>query len=178
MQNFLKNTALATAIVFSTTMLSAQAATPTDASLTKLMQVTHTAEMIESSIGNQIEVIEPVITSQLEKQDLTPAQRRRANAVITKYVTQLLQGSKAQVSQIAQKDFIDVAKKNYTQEEVDAQIAFYSSEVGQSIVNKQPKVLQEFTVSITPKIMTVIDAQANKIMPLMEKELKAITGDK
>ena len=177
MQYFLKNVAFATVMIFGAGMLSAQAATPTDASLRQLMQVTHTSEMIESSMTNQIEVIGPVINSQLEKQDLTPAQRQKANAVITKYITQLLQGSQAKVSQIAQQEYIDVAKKHYTQEEVDAQIEFYSSAVGQRIIAKQSVVMQEFTLSATPKIMAVVDAQANQVLPQMDKELKAITGE-
>lgn len=67
-----------------------------------------------------------------------------------------------------------MAKNHYTQAEVDAQIAFYNTEVGQSILDKQPKLMQEYMKVLTPEVIEIANATREKLTPQLEKDLEAI----
>ncbi|WP_230656106.1 DUF2059 domain-containing protein [Psychrobacter sp. I-STPA10] len=181
LQKTLQSGVLATAIVFGMGSVSAQAATPTDASITKLMQVMHMSEMMEHMLGSKSDMIQSMVQAQIQKSDttpITPAQRQQINNIVDKNISQMLAKIEPQVNQLAQKGFIDAAKQYYTQQEVDAQIEFYSSAVGQSIVEKQPEVMQAYMVNIMPEIMGIMDKQMQVTMPVMIKELDAVIPQK
>ena len=49
--------------------------------------------------------------------------------------------------------YVQTAKQHFNQEEVDAQIAFYSSEVGQNIIDKQPSMMKDYMAQVMPIVM-------------------------
>lgn len=150
---------------------------PSDESLIKLLEVTRMAEMMQSMAGSQNDMMESIIQSTLKQEDLeqmTEQQRQQLTQVLTQYTQQMLAGTNEATVEIAQKYFVTVAKNHYTQAEVDAQIAFYSTEVGQSILDKQPKLIQEYTRVLLPEVIQIANATHDKLAPQLEKDLEAI----
>lgn len=150
---------------------------PSDASLIKLLEITRMSDMMQSVSGTQSDMMASIIESTLKQKDveqMTAKQRQEMTRVLTRYSQQMLLETNKAIVEVAQKHFITVAKNHYTQAEVDAQIAFYSTEVGQSILDKQPKLMQEYMKVLTPEIMEIANATREKLTPQLEKDLKAI----
>ncbi|WP_296202073.1 DUF2059 domain-containing protein [Psychrobacter sp. UBA3962] len=150
---------------------------PSDTSLIKLLEITRMADMMQSVSGTQSDMMASIIESTLKQEDLeqmTPKQRQEMMRVLTQYSQQMLAETNKATLEMAQKHFITVAKNHYTQAEVDAQIAFYSTEVGQSILDKQPKLMQEYMKVLTPEVIKIANATREKLTPQLEKDLEAI----
>lgn len=150
---------------------------PSEESLIKLLEITRMADMMQSVSATQNDMMGSIIESTLEQEDLeqmTEQQRQEMMRMLTQYSQQILTETNKATVEVAQKHFVTVAKKHYTQAEVDAQIAFYSTEVGQSILDKQPKLMQEYMRVLTPEVIQVANATREKLAPQLEKDLKAI----
>lgn len=150
---------------------------PSDTSLIKLLEITRMADMMQSVSGTQSDMMASIIESTLKQEDLeqmTAKQRQEMMRVLTKYSQQMLAETNKATVEMAQKYFITVAKNHYTQAEVDAQIAFYNTEVGQSILDKQPKLMQEYMKVLTPEVIEIANATREKLTPQLEKDLEAI----
>ena len=150
---------------------------PSDTSLIKLLEITRMADMMQSVSGTQSDMMAFIIESTLKQEDLeqmTAKQRQEMMRVLTQYSQQMLAETNKATVEMAQKHFITVAKNHYTQAEVDAQIAFYNTEVGQSILDKQPKLMQEYMKVLTPEVIEIANATREKLTPQLEKDLEAI----
>lgn len=150
---------------------------PSDTSLIKLLEITRMADMMQSVSGTQSDMMASIIKSTLKQEDLeqmTAKQRQEMMRVLTQYSQQMLAETNKATVEMAQKHFITVAKNHYTQAEVDAQIAFYNTEVGQSILDKQPKLMQEYMKVLTPEVIEIANATREKLTPQLEKDLEAI----
>ena len=150
---------------------------PSDTSLIKLLEITRMADMMQSVSGTQSDMMASIIESTLKQEDLeqmTAKQRQEMMRVLTQYSQQMLAETNKATVEMAQKHFITVAKNHYTQAEVDAQIAFYSTQVGQSILDKQPKLMQEYMKVLTPEVIEIANATREKLTPQLEKDLEAI----
>ena len=150
---------------------------PSDTSLIKLLEITRMADMMQSVSGTQSDMMASIIESTLKQEDLeqmTAKQRQEMMRVLTQYSQQMLAETNKATVEMAQKHFITVAKNHYTQAEVDAQIAFYNTEVGQSILDKQPKLMQEYMKVLTPEVIEIANATREKLTPQLEKDLEAI----
>ncbi|SJM71893.1 DUF2059 domain-containing protein [Psychrobacter piechaudii] len=148
-----------------------------DTSLIKLLEITRMADMMQSVSGTQSDMMAFIIESTLKQEDLeqmTAKQRQEMMRVLTQYSQQMLAETNKATVEMAQKHFITVAKNHYTQAEVDAQIAFYNTEVGQSILDKQPKLMQEYMKVLTPEVIEIANATREKLTPQLEKDLEAI----
>ncbi|WP_131669792.1 DUF2059 domain-containing protein [Psychrobacter pygoscelis] len=155
-----------------------QAAVPTDASLKQLMVVTKSSEMMEQMITPDNNMMDQLLQSSLEsfpQDEMDDHQRQELSRIISKYNKEMF--NEAFVNKIEEQmiaAYIRSAKKHFTQEEVDAQIDFYSTDVGQSIVNKQPAMLQEYMKEAMPIAMEASMQQIQKIMPKMQAEIEAL----
>lgn len=150
---------------------------PSDTSLIKLLEITRMADMMQSVSGTQSDMMASIIESTLKQEDLeqmTAKQRQEMMRVLTQYSQQMLAETNKATVEMAQKHFITVAKNHYTQAEVDAQIAFYNTDVGQSILDKQPKLMQEYMKVLTPEVVEIANATREKLTPQLEKDLEAI----
>lgn len=150
---------------------------PSDSSLIKLLEITRMADMMQSVSGTQSDMMASIIESTLKQEDLeqmTAKQRQEMMRVLTQYSQQMLAETNKAKVEMAQKHFITVAKNHYTQAEVDAQIAFYSTQMGQSILDKQPKLMQEYMKVLTPEVVEIANATREKLTPQLEKDLEAI----
>lgn len=178
MTHFFKTCALACVMSLSVATMSAQAATPSDASLVKLMQITKAAEQIKQMTSPDAGMMEQMVQGSLKgipDSEISPNQRQQLGKIINKYNRQVF--DEAYVKQMTEqmtKAYIASAKKHFTQEEVDAQIAFYGSPVGQNIINKQPAMVQDYMNSVMPEVMESTMKRMQEVMPKMQAEIAAL----
>lgn len=129
---------------------AAFAAPPSEESLERLMQVQHVDKMLDEMFAKVPDMTLQMLETQgvlgnvpKDKQPAfrAAAQRYMENMSAEVRSPEFLHRFKAL--------FAAEAAKTYTQEEVDALIAFYSTPVGQSVLAKQPQFFERFTPSLT-----------------------------
>jgi hypothetical protein len=180
MKSILKKSAFAISLslsVMAIPTLSAQAAVPTDASLMKLIKVTKVIEtMNDMSSDNEVtEQVMQTMLASMPNSELTAAQRKRFDEIVLKYSKEMT--SKDNVETLNRQitnAYVQSAKQHFSQEEVDAQIAFYSSQVGQSIVDKQPEMMKDYMAKIMPVVMESTMKKLQEVMPKMAEDIKAL----
>lgn len=159
---------------------------PSDTSIIKLMQVMHIDEQITGIINGQQAAID-VINSQTTnaKQStagdkLNKRQRElqtKIQGVLGQYTKIMGEGiDQATDSETMTQAYITAAKAHYSQTEVDAQIKFYDTPVGQSILAKQPQVTAAFLQqSLSNEMdMSATKEQLSQLIPQMKQIIKDI----
>lgn len=124
---------------------TAQAAVPTDASLLRLIEVTKVVEQLNDMFnGNAAdmtaqETLVPLADEAIEFHKIDDNEG-------LEYFNQLLM-------EAYKTAYIKVAKKHYNQQEINAQIDFYSSDIGQSLVSKQAVFTKDYTAEFEANII-------------------------
>lgn len=179
----LKNTVFAVSLSISAVSLmavptlSVQAAVPTDASLLKLIKVTKVVEMMNdmSSDSGITDQVTQSMLSSLPIDNLSADQRQRLEDIVSKYSKEMTDNNdRDSVNQQVIKVYMETAKQHFDQAEVDAQIAFYSSKAGQSIINKQPAMMKDYMTKVMPIVMESTMEKVQDIMPRMAADIKAL----
>lgn len=167
-------------LTLTVTSLPAIATTPTDASLAKLMQVMDMDNMMNSMLKNSENMLANTMRQvPLPIENLSASQHQQVRGVMTNYSNKMLQElNTPELREQVRQAFIKAAKQGYTQAEVDAQINFYGSRVGQSIIQKQPQVMQNYIQTVMPLIMQRSMQASQKYIPQMQQELEAIVNQK
>ena len=157
---------------------------PTDASVLKLMQVMHVDEQIDAIINGQ-QAVSDILEEQGNKSRVNEAklnkrQRELAKnmqSVLAQY-TKILAGG---VQGTANKEeltqaYLAAAKAHYNQQEVNALIGFYDTQIGQSILEKNPKVTSEFLKASLPDEaeMKQTTEQLEELMPQIKQLIKGV----
>lgn len=161
---------------------------PTDASIIKLMQVMHIDEQIQSIVNGQQAAIDAINTQtqqqaknrsqQANDKPLNKRQRQlqeQIQSVLGQYAKIMSNGiGEATDEQTLTQAYINAAKAYYTQSEVDAQIGFYDTEIGQSILAKQPQTTAAFLQKSLPADTSETEAQLGELLPQMKQIIKGI----
>lgn len=157
---------------------------PSDASVVKLMQVMHIDEQIEAIVNSQ-QAVADILQQQGDKtsaddKKLNKRQREMAKnmqGILAQY-TKILAGG---IESTATKEemveaYKAAAKAHYTQQEVNALIEFYDTPMGQSILEKNPKVTSEFLSASLPdqEEMKQTTQQLEQLMPQIKQVIKDI----
>ncbi|WP_201542587.1 DUF2059 domain-containing protein [Psychrobacter faecalis] len=161
---------------------------PSDVSIIKLMQVMHIDEQIQSSINGQQAAID-AINTQTKNQNQSSNQRasdqplnkrqrelqEQIQSVLGQYAKIMTEGiGNAADAQTLTQAYISAAKTYYTQAEVDAQIKFYDTAVGQSILAKQPQITAAFLQQSLPEDTSETEAQLSELLPQMKQIIKGV----
>lgn len=159
MRSILKSTAMALALslnaatVLAVPTLSVQAAVPTDASLAKLIEVTKVIEQLDEtfSIEQMNDMFNGDSTESIAQETLAPLadeaiQSNKVDDEGLEYFNQLFVES-------YKKAYIKAAKKHYNQQEVDALIDFYSSDIGRGIASKQSVFAKDYIAGFEANII-------------------------
>lgn len=147
--------------------LSAQAAVPTDASLTRLIKVTKVLEQLNELTGVMFRDNSAVDISSQENLQPLPNNKNNNSDGLDDFTQSIIE--------VYLKSYITVVKRHYTQQEVDAMIAFYSSDLGQSIVDKQALVAKDYIMKFESDFISfAIQDNIN----LMDKEIEGLEPDK
>ena len=143
---------------------NAFAAPPSDASLERLFEVQRMESMLDQSFQGlqrtqNFVLSEPDIQESLR--NIPEEKRPQVVAILKKYAEQSVADIntpkvRAQMRKVA----LEEMKAFYTQEEVNALIDFYSTPIGQSVLDKTPRYVEATVKSMMPIIMK--HAQANQ----------------
>ena len=161
---------------------------PTDVSIIKLMQVMHIDEQIQSIVNGQQAAIDAINTQtknhnqssnqRASDQPLNKRQRElqeQIQSVLGQYTKIMTEGiGNAGDAQTLTQAYISAAKTYYTQAEVDAQIKFYDTAVGQSILAKQPQITAAFLQQSLPEDTSETEAQLSELLPQMKQIIKGV----
>lgn len=161
---------------------------PTDVSIIKLMQVMHIDAQIQSIVNGQQAAID-AINTQTKNQNQSSNQRasdqplnkrqrelqEQIQSVLGQYTKIMTEGiGNAADAQTLTQAYISAAKTYYTQAEVDAQIKFYDTAVGQSILAKQPQITAAFLQQSLPEDTSETEAQLSELLPQMKQIIKGV----
>ena len=155
---------------------------PTDISIIKLMQVMHIDEQIQSIVDGKQAAINAINTQAQNQQatdgPLNKRQRELQNqiqSVLGHYAKIMTNGigNTADIQTLTQA-YISAAKTYYTQAEVDAQIKFYDTVVGQNILAKQPQITAAFLKQSLPQDTPETESQLSELLPQMKQIVKGI----
>ena len=161
---------------------------PTDVSIIKLMQVMHIDAQIQSIVNGQQAAIDAINTQtknhnqssnqRASDQQLNKRQRElqeQIQSVLGQYTKIMTEGiGNAADAQTLTQAYISAAKTYYTQAEVDAQIKFYDTAIGQSILAKQPQITAAFLQQSLPEDTSETEAQLSELLPQMKQIIKGV----
>ena len=153
---------------------------PTDASLDKLIKVLHIDKMIDEMIAQRQQAASMMkgLPQELPMDENAGIFSRHAQKqlknIFVKYSTVLGQQLDQPISkQQLQQAYQAIAKKTYTQAEVDALNQFYETPMGQRILSKQSQVSSEFVQVMMPTLIGDT-TQLEKAMPSLQKDIEKI----
>ena len=157
---------------------NAFAAQPSDASLERLFEVQKMDVLLDQSFQSMEGIVLSDPNVQKFLKDAPEDKRPQLEAVLKKYATQsIAEINTPQVRAQLRKAALDGMKTVYTQEEVNALIGFYSTAVGQSILDKMPRYL-EATMNPTMAIIADKYKKSNQNANLVREILQIMCSGK
>ena len=157
---------------------------PTDTSIVKLMEVMHIDEQIESIVNGQQAAIDAInVQTQNRTESVSDANLNKRQQALQEQIQKVL-GQYAKImtntigdttdKQTLTQAYINAAKTYYTQAEVDAQIDFYDTVMGQSILSKQPQITAVFLKQSLPEDTSETEAQLGELLPQMQQIIQGV----
>lgn len=152
------------------------------------MQVIHIDEQIQSIVNGQQAAMDAInmqtqqqaqnASHQVNDKPLNKRQRQlqeQIQSVLGQYAKIMSNGiGNATDAQTLTQAYISAAKTYYTQSEVDAQIKFYDTETGQSILAKQPQITAAFLQQSLPEDTSETEARLGELLPQMKQIIKGV----
>ena len=157
--------------------LPADAQTPSDKSLNRLIELQNLPAQLRTAIPAATDFTNQEINRQINSNTrLSPEQRAALQRASEQYVSgmnrEVFQSEELlnQMREISR----DAMRQTYTQEEVDAMIAFYHTPAGQSELNKQG----DLTKTMMPPMMRLISQRyeqvSQRLTPQFRREVDRI----
>lgn len=153
---------------------------PTDASLDKLIKVLHIEKMIDEMLAqrqqaaNMMKGLPQELPTDENAGIFSRHAQKQLKNIFVKYSTLLGQQLDQPISkQQMQQAYQAIAKRTYTQAEVDALNQFYETPMGQRILSKQSQVSSEFVQVMMPTLIGDT-SQFEKAMPSLQKDIEKI----
>ena len=157
---------------------NAFAAPPSDASLERLFEVQKMDALLDQSFQSMEGIVLSDPNVQKFLKDAPEDKRPQLEAVLKKYANQsIAEINTPQVRAQLRKATMEGIKTVLTQEEVDALIGFYGTEVGQSILDKMPRYL-EATMNPTMNIIAEKYEKSNQNEKLVREILQIMCSGK
>jgi uncharacterized protein len=140
---------------------SAQATTPTAASVEALLEVTKVEATLDAAYAAMEPMMRQMMRNSPQRQGMSAEQLRMLDALPSR-VAALLREEFAFAQ--FKPHYISLYQEVFTQDEVDAQLAFYRSPAGQAVISKTPLVVQ--------KSMALSQANMQRMLPRMQQLLQ------
>lgn len=172
-QSIFRSLALAALLI----ALPAAAQTPSDESLNRLIELQNLPAQLRTAVPAATDFTNQEINRQINGNTrLSPEQRAALQRASEQYVSgmnrEVFQSEELlnQMREISR----DAMRQTYTQEEVDAMIAFYHTPAGQSVLNKQG----DLTKTMMPPMMRLISQRyeqvSRRLTPQFRREVERI----
>lgn len=127
------------------------------AKVEKLLDIMHLDRMVSTTV----DVVSTQMKSQLDLSRMTPAQQETSK----QFMDQVLSLVKANITwQKMKPDFVEVYSKTFSEEEIDAMYSFYSTPVGQAVLEKALALQQSMQ-----SMQSVNQELLQKIKPLSDE---------
>lgn len=168
---------LSLALLLSTATFS-YANTPSDASINKLAEIVPYELLFQEVVFSPYEMeLQSLAYAVQNDQKLTAKQREDAIQAYKTYADNLIKelSTPAKKAEL-KKAYITSAKQNYTQEEVDALLVFYSNKVLQSALDKGDKVAEGYIKGIEKSTTDAITKYDKTHRTKTEDAIKRITN--
>ena len=156
---------------------------PTDTSIVKLMEVMHIDEQIESIVNGQQAIDAINVQTQNRTESVGDGNLNKRQQALQEQIQKVLhQYAKIMTNTIGDttdrqtltQAYIKAAKTYYTQAEVDAQIDFYDTVMGQSILSKQSQITAAFLKQSLPDDTSETEAQLDELLPQMQQIIQGV----
>lgn len=126
---------------------------PSDASIKELLTLTQSRKLMEGAMGQMEASVQSMTQHELANEKITPKQKTILEDMQKKMFVMIKENMNWDA---IEPTFADVYKKTFSQHEVDGMIAFYKSDVGQSVIAKMPQVMHETMQAVQQRMMTLI----------------------
>jgi hypothetical protein len=146
--------------------LSAVAAPPSDASIEELLTLTRSESMVDGLNANIEQMMRAAMAETAQRERLSPTQQRMLEQFPARLAAILREESNWSA---IKPDLVAIYREVYTQDELDAQLAFYRSPGGQAMIDKMPQVLQQS--------MAMGERQMRRLMPRLQAALKEAAAE-
>lgn len=152
---------------------------PSETSVKKLMQVLQFDKglnnQLEQSKGMATQAIQQMLKDTLQDSQLTPNQLQQIEQATSDLMQKMIEEqNRPELRQKMIDTYQDTLRENYSQAEIDAMISFYSSAIGQSIVNKQSIVSQAYGQKIMPVMIANTQTTMKKLTPEYQQKIENI----
>lgn len=158
---------------------------PSDRSIKQFMEIYDYDQLIEEVIGDSEGKRQAVISAMYssmgvdinDTDDLTEEQKTKLakfNDMLDDYAEYIFENRKEEMQEIYKQGIRQTLQSIYTQEEIDAQIDFYSTPIGRDIVEKQTVFTKTYYESILPKIMAIQNENMQQAMIKLAEDITAI----
>lgn len=171
---------LAANAAFAGTDATTSAARPTDASLHHMLDVMQAHKLVDSMREQTDAIFTGYMNKLLEGKSLNARQTEimgKSRARMVETLTGMLSWD------VMEPVFLKVYAETFTQKEIDAMTAFYSSPTGHSVIEKMPLVMQNSMVamkkqmdSVLPRIQQIAKETADEIKAEAAGEEKGKSG--
>jgi hypothetical protein len=145
---------------------SALAAEPTDASIEKLLIVMKAESLMDSVYGSMEQNMRQGMAQVAAGQQMSDEQKRvleNAPKKFAKVVREELTWANLKPL------YIQVYKESFDQKDIDGLIAFYSSKVGQSYINKMPLAMQKTMAAVQQRMEPMIQKMGEAMKEAVEE---------
>ena len=146
--------------------LGAVAAPPTDASIQELLKVTRSESMMENVHASMEHVMRAATADVRQREQLSPAQQKALDQFPARFAALVQEESSWAVME---PEMVAIYRDSFTQDEIDAQLAFYRTPGGQAVIAKMPMVVQ--------KSMEMGQRQMQRLVPKMQALIEETLSD-
>lgn len=158
--------------------VAANAAAPTDESLHRFFEVTQTPKLLDGTRKQLKTLAQQTLLRAFNFPQMSTDEKLKAKPFFDMYMARMDQVVRDQLDWDRLKSkYAAIYRDLFTQEEIDALIAFYSSPVGQAYVTKTPMANQKISAAINQEIAP-IRQQAEKMAAESVANFKAPSGSK
>lgn len=159
----------------------AQTPTVSDASLHELRKIMLSDEQVRQNNSAMVSSLQQWLDQSMEQAvannpDLSPEQQSALQAVFKEFMREEVLGAVEDPAwnQEAIAVWMEAVKQHYTQKEVDALIAFYSSTEGRSILEKQPLMINDYMQRLQPIVQKRTGALQQKVRTKLREKVDRI----
>lgn len=153
-----------------------QAAPADKASVEKLFEVQNFDKMMDDTAKAMPAAVAASVQQTMP--DVPADKRQKVQSIVNRYITGYMRevndkNTRSEIRRVA----VEGVQKVYTQEEVDAMIAFYGSPVGRSITAKMPQYLEATMTPMMNVMQSKMQAFQQKNGAKMQREInQAVCG--
>lgn len=161
---------LATLVCLAASLVTAQAAPPSDASIEALLTVTQAERLMDGMYANMEQMMRQGMQQAMRGQTLNDEQRRVLDAAPPR----LAKVMREELSYATLKPmFAEVYRDTFTQDEIDGLLAFYRSPAGKAMIEKMPQAMQRSMAAVQQRMGPVMD-KVRQAMEATVAEAKAV----